>query len=102
MFAAHRRAASQGCGNTNEVAGIRGPTDRRRPSLGCQHSGNGLRNPARTKTNLAKRPDHLNGGEDVPLIYKLLLVFRAVALSVSAIYKAYQKKQEDSNDSDSV
>ena len=38
----------------------------------------------------------------MPLIYKLLLVFRAVALSVSAIYKAYQKKQEDSNDSDSV
>ena len=38
----------------------------------------------------------------MPLIYKLLLVFRAVALSVSAIYKAYQKNREDSNDSDSV
>jgi hypothetical protein len=38
----------------------------------------------------------------VPLIYKLLLVFRAVALAVSGIYKAYQKKQEDTNDSDSV
>jgi hypothetical protein len=38
----------------------------------------------------------------VPLIYKLLLIVRAVALSVSAIYKAYQKKREDRNDSDSV
>ena len=38
----------------------------------------------------------------MPLIYKLLLVFRAVALSVSAICKAYQKKREDRNDSHSV
>lgn len=38
----------------------------------------------------------------MPLIYKLLLIVRAVALSVSAIYKAYQKKREDRNDSDSV
>ena len=77
-------------------------TDCRRPALACQHSGNGLRNPARTKTDLAKRPDHLHGGENVPLIYKLLLIVRAVALSVSAIYKAYQKNREDTNDSDSV
>lgn len=38
----------------------------------------------------------------MPLTYKLLLIARAVALSVSAIYKAYQKKREDTNDSDSV
>ena len=38
----------------------------------------------------------------MPLIYKLLLIARAVVLSVSAIYKAYQKKREDTNDSDSV
>jgi hypothetical protein len=38
----------------------------------------------------------------VPLIYKLLLVVRAVTLAASAMYKAYQKKQEDTNDSDSV
>ena len=38
----------------------------------------------------------------MPLIYKLLLIARAVALSVSAIYKAYQKNREDSNDSHSV
>jgi hypothetical protein len=38
----------------------------------------------------------------VPLIYKLLLIIRAVALSVSAIHKAYQKNREDTNDSDSV
>ena len=38
----------------------------------------------------------------MPLIYKLLLVFRAAALSVSAIYKAYQKNREDTNDSHSV
>ncbi len=38
----------------------------------------------------------------MPLIYKLLLVFRAVALSVSAMYKAYQKNREDTNVSDSV
>ena len=102
MPAVHRRAASQGCGNTNKVAGIRGPADRRRPALACQHACNGLRNPARTKTGLAKRPDHFHGGENVPLIYKLLLIVRAVALSVSAIYKAYQKNREDTDDSDSV
>ena len=38
----------------------------------------------------------------MPLIYKLLLIMRAAALSVSAIYKAYQKNREDTNDSDSV
>ena len=38
----------------------------------------------------------------MPLIYKLLLIVRAVALSVSAMYKAYQKNREDTNDSDSV
>ena len=102
MSAAHRRAASQGCGNTNKVAGIRGPAYCRRPALACHHAGNGLRNPARTKTDLAKRPDHFHGGENVPLIYKLLLITRAVALSVSAIYKAFQKKREDRNDSHSV
>jgi hypothetical protein len=102
MFAAHRRAASQGCGNTNKVAGIRDPADRRRPALGRQYQGDGLRNPAWTKTDLAKGPDHPRGGENVPLIYKLLLIVRAAALSVSAIYKAYQKNREDSNDSHSV
>ena len=76
--------------------------DSRWPALACQHSGNGVRDLAWTKTDLAKRPDHLHGGENVPLIYKLLLVFRAVALAVSGMYKAYQKKQEDTNDSDSV
>jgi hypothetical protein len=86
----------------DEIAGFRGRTDCRRPALACQHAGNGLRNPARTKAGLAKRQDHVHGGENVPLIYKLLLIARAVALSVSAIYKAYQKKREDTNDSDSV
>ena len=38
----------------------------------------------------------------MPLIYKLLLIVRAATLSVSAIYKAYQKNREDTNDSDSV
>jgi hypothetical protein len=102
MFAAHRRAAAQGCGNTDKVAGIRGPAYCRRPALGFQYQGNGLRNPARTEAGVAKGPDHFHGGEDVPLIYKLLLIVRAVALSVSAIYKAYQKNREDTNDSDSV
>jgi len=37
----------------------------------------------------------------VPLIYKVLLIVRAVALSVSAIYKAHQKNWEDMDDSDS-
>jgi hypothetical protein len=38
----------------------------------------------------------------VPLIYKLLLVARAVALAVSAMYKAYQKNRGERNDSHSV
>jgi hypothetical protein len=38
----------------------------------------------------------------VPLIYKLLLIVRAAALSVSAIYKAYQKNRGERNDSHSV
>ena len=76
--------------------------DCRRPALACQHPSNGIRNPARPETGLAKGPDHLHGGKDVPLIYKLLLIVRAVALSVSAMYKAYQKNREDTNDSDSV
>ena len=38
----------------------------------------------------------------MPLIYKLLLIVRAAALSVSAIYKAYQKNRGERNDSHSV
>jgi hypothetical protein len=38
----------------------------------------------------------------VPLIYKMLLIVRAVALSVLALYETCQKNREDTNDSDSV